>query len=313
VNTNPVRSAVDLIDAEPSSEFLSALRARLLADGSGGQTATTQPPSASGSESVEEYIMLAPGLTRTGPNRRPYVLLLAAAACVAVLAAILILKRSNDPQDAGGLRDVDQSEALPLGQAAQITPDAIGPSWSQVDDFSGSTYADLTASTNAALPECTELKSFGLTQPTTKSVLVHEDFLNGPAPMLHDVWVFATAKDASRAMDVIDGDVFPTCLFDLFDRLTPLSSGTKATSTSQSFDAPAVALHGDRQVIIGQNIDYSFSLGGGVSVQVINAYVQVGRAIAFIDPQYFSDVGPNSNVEQAVTASTDALKKVFGH
>ncbi|HEX2783443.1 MAG TPA: hypothetical protein VHN36_07640 [Ilumatobacteraceae bacterium] len=311
MNTNPVRSAVDLVDAEPSTEFLIALRARLLADGSGAQAATAQQPSASASETVEEYVMLAPGLTRTGPNRRVYKVLLAAAACVAVLAAIVVIKRSNDPEGEGGLRDVDPREALPLGQATQVSPDDFGASWSQVDDFTGSTYADLAAATNAAMPACAQLKSFGLMQPTTKSVLFHEDFLNGSAPMLRDVWVFATKDDASRAMDVIDGDVYPTCFFDFYDRLTTLLR-VKATSTSQSFDLPPVAPHGDRQVIIGQKIDYSISGAGGLSVEAVNAYVQVGRAIAFIDPQYFSDVGPNSNVEQAITVSTDALKKVFG-
>jgi hypothetical protein len=257
--------------------------------------------------------MLKPNPTPTGRNRRLQRILLTAAACAAAVAGVLVVNHlNNDPQSTGELRDVDSREALPLSQAAQITPDVIGPSWSQVDDFSISTYANLNAATIAALPECAELKSFGLMQPTTKSVLFHEDFLNGPAPMLHDVWVFATPKDASLAMDVIAGAVYPTCLFDLFDRLTPLSSGTKATSASRSFDLSPVAPHGDRQVIIGQKIDYTLSVGGGVSVEAVNAFVQVGRAIAFVDPQYFSDVGPKSNVEQAITASTDALKKVFG-
>lgn len=256
--------------------------------------------------------MLAPDLTRAGPNRRLYKVLLAAAACVAVLAAVVVIKRSNDPEAEGGLRDVDPREALPLAEAAQISPDALGPSWSQVDDFTGSTYAELAAATNAALPACAQLQSFGLMQPTTKSVLFHEDFLDGSAPMLRDVWVFATAEDASRAMDVVDGDTYPTCFFAFYDRLTERLR-VEATSTSRSFDLPPIALHGDRQVIIGQKIDYAFAGGGGASVEAVNAYVQVGRAIAFIDPQYFSDVGPNSHVEQAITVSTDALKKVFGH
>jgi hypothetical protein len=312
VNTNPVRSAVDLVDAEPSTEFLSALRARLLADGTGAQAATAQQPSASVSETVEEYVMLAPSLIRTGPHRRVYKVLVAAAACVAVLAAVLIIKRSNDPEGEGGLRDVDPREALPLGQAAQVNPGQFGPSYLQVDDFTGPTYADLAAATIAAIPACAQLRSFGLMQPTTKSVVFHEDFLNGDAPMLRDVWVFATKDDASRAMDVIAGDVYPTCFFDFYDRLTT-HLRVKATSKSQSYDFPPIAPHGDRQVIIGQKIDYAFSGGGGASVEGVNAYVQVGRAIAFIDPQYFSDVGPKSSVEQAITASTDALKKVFGH
>ena len=92
MNTNPVRSAVDLVDIEPSIEFLSALRSRLLADSTGSEAATAQQPSASASETVEEYIMLAPTLTRTGPNRRLHGVL-AAAACIAVVAAIFVIKR----------------------------------------------------------------------------------------------------------------------------------------------------------------------------------------------------------------------------
>ena len=131
---------------------------------------------------------------------------------------------------------------------------------------------------------------------------------------LHDVWVFATKADASRAMDVIEGDVYPTCLFDFFDRTTALSPAYKATSISKSFaiPPPAVKAHGDRQVIIGQQIDYSLSAGQTATAVAVNAYVQVGRAIAFVDPEYLGDTGPDSNVEHTITVSTDALEKVFG-
>jgi hypothetical protein len=311
MNTNPVRSAVDLVDAEPSIEFLSALRARLLADSTEANEATAQQPSASASETVEEYVMLAPSLARTDPNRRVYKVLLAAAACVAVLAAAVVIKRSDDSQEEAGLRDVDPREALPLAEAARITADQIGTGWQQVDDFTLADYAKQTAAINAAMPACAQLASVGLAQPTNKSVIVHQDFANGPVPMFHDVWVFATPEDASRAMDVIASDLYRTCSFKLFDRLTALNRNITALSTSTKWGAPAVAKHGDRQVIIGQNINYTF-LVGGTNAQAINAYVQVGRAIAFIDPQYFRTTGPNSNVEHAITFSTDALKNVFG-
>ena len=74
-----------------------------------------------------------------------------------------------------------------------------------------------------------------------------------------------------------------------------------------------IALHGDRQVIIGQKIHYVLSPGGPLDVQAINAFVQVGRAISFIDVQDYGDYTANSNVMEAITASADALKKVFGH
>jgi hypothetical protein len=312
VNSNPVRAAADLIDAEPSREFLRALRARLLADGTPAEASTTtQQPSALASETAEEYVMLAPNPNRSGPSRRVQVIVLAAAVCVVAVAAIVIINRPGHTSS-GGLRDVNPTEASPLAAAAKILPDAVGPLWSQVDDFNGSTYADVSAEVITAVPDCAQLKSVGLLQPTTKSVLFHQDFLNGPAPMLHDVWVFATPADASRAMDVIDGDVYPGCLFSFFDHLTPLSSGVKATSASRSFDIPPIASQGDRQIVIGQMIHYVLSVGGTIDPQAVNVFVQVGRAIAFIDPQYFDDVGPTSNVVEAITASTDALKKVFG-
>ena len=315
MNSNPVRSAVDLVDAEPSREFLSALRARLLADDR-TPVATTPPPKTSGATNVEEYVVLAPRPTGTNSNRRLYRALLAAAACVALVAAILVIKHTSDSNQTG-LRDVDPREALPLGQAARITADQLkrvegSAGWQQVDDFSLSDYAKQTAAINAQTPACAQLASVGLAQPTSKSVLVHQDFANGPVPMLRDVWVFATPADASRAMDVIAGDVYPMCSFKLFDRLTALNRNITALSTSTVWrQAPQIAPHGDRQVIIGQKIDYTF-LVGAASAEAINAYVQVGRAIAFIDPQYLSDVSSTSNVELAITASTNALKDVFG-
>ncbi len=255
--------------------------------------------------------MVAPSLTDTGPNRRLYKVL-AAAACVAVLAVILIITRSNDPQAEGGLRDVDPREALPLGQAALITAEEIGAGWQGVDDFTVADYERETAAINTETPACAELASVGLTNPTSKSVLVHQDFANGPVPMFHDVWVFATLEDASRAMNVIAGDVYPTCSLKLFDRLTALNRNITAVSTSTAWQTtPSVAPHGDRQVIIGQKIEYTFP-NGHATAGAINAYVQVGRAIAFIDPQHLGDVGPTSNVEHAITLSTDALEKVFG-
>ena len=322
MNANPVRSALDLIDAEPSSEFLSALRARLLADGTAAEASTTtQQPSALTPEIAEEYVMLAPNPNRRGPSRRMQIALLAVAACAAAVAAVVVINRpTSDSGNKGELRDVDAKKALSLGEATLITADTLNGTaltgagrWVRVDDLTVSDYAEQSAATSVALPGCAQLASIGLMQPTSKSVTVHQDFVSGIVPMLHDVWVFATPEDASRAMDAIAGNVYPTCWFDLFDRLTPLGRMSHTTSTSYASEMPSsIAQHGDRQVIISQRIVYT-TFQSGANVEAINAYVQVGRAISFIDPQYLGDVGPNSNVERAIAASTAALQKVFGH
>jgi hypothetical protein len=261
----------------------------------------------------EEFIMLkTAGSGHSKSRLRNFVL--AGAACAAALVAVVVIATTNsNSSDGGTLGDVDPKEALPLADAAKIDPKDLGEGWVEVDHFGGSTYANMAATVIAARPECEQAKSFGLLQPTTKSATAHQDFLNIPAPMIHDVWVFATPEDASRAMDFIAGDVYPNCLFDLWDQTTPLlGAPINATSKSEAWQAPAVAPHGDRQIIIGQRIHYTFVGDTPQAPVAINAFVQVGRAIAFIIPQYLGDVGPTSNVEKAITLSTDALKKVFG-
>jgi hypothetical protein len=323
---HPLTTAFEHLDDQPAAGFRETLLAELLDD-------LTQPPSTQAvvpRDSEPQEITVLKKLDRSNPpsTRTRVILGVAAAVAVAVgVTAFVVNRRHADttvvPATTPGSspdgtaivtpRELDPGEALPLGQAAMISADKLGAGWQQVDDFSISDYAKQAAAVNAETPACAQLASVGLAQPTGKSVIVHRDFANGPVPMFHDVWVFATTADASRAMDVIAGDVFPTCAFKLFDRLTALNRNITAESTSRSWQAPPIAAHGDRQIVIGQKIDYTFGGGGAASPEAINAYVQVGRAIAFIDPEYLSDVSPTSNVETTITASTDALKKVFGH
>jgi len=130
--------------------------------------------------------------------------------------------------------------------------------------------------------------------------------------MFRQVMVFASAEDASRAMDVIAGQVFPQCMFDLIDRIIPLGRRMNATTKSETWQAPPIASHGDRQVAFGQLVRYTVSTGN-VDIYLINVYVQVGRAIAWVDPQYFPEsTTPLYRVDRAVDASVAALAHVFG-
>ena len=289
-----------------------------------GPQMTNTSPTALPSDPPEDYVKLALSASPTGSNRRMSKgrvmrIVLGVAACVAlILILVVVVNRPNDDSNAAGnLHDVKAAEALPLATAAMFNADALKDGhnsvtgWTRVDDYTSEIYAQATAETKATRPECARLTSAGLLQPTTKSVNVHQDFVAGFAPMLHDVWVFATPQDATKAMDVIASDVFPPCLFSLFDDLTPLGRRAFSTSVSRSWDAPTIALHGDRQIIIGQHIDYTFT-DSSARVDAINAFVQVGRAISFVDMQYFGLLDPASNVERAITASANALQNVFG-
>jgi hypothetical protein len=114
-------------------------------------------------------------------------------------------------------------------------------------------------------------------------------------------------------MDVIAGDVYATCWFDLFDRLIPLGPtlGT-STSTSDAWDAPAITQHGERQIIIGQ---HATLVGSDATVEAyfVNAYVQVGRAISWINPMTGATTDSGLfTVDRAITATATALTSTFG-
>ena len=263
-------------------------------------------------DAASEYVTLAPDPPRIGTTRRFSKVLLAAAACIALLATgAIIANRVSDDSNAGELNDVNPEEALPLAQTALITPDQIGSRWRKQDPFTESVFAEQTAATIAALPDCAMLTSFGLFSPTTKSVAARQAFTIGNAEDIrHTVFVFATPEDASRAMDIIDGDIYPKCWFNLYDHLAPLGRfGAIITSTSEAWDAPQIALQGDRQVIIGQHM--SFTSGDGpFDAHIINAYVQTGRAISWIAPTYH--VGANLfPVDKMISATATALDEVF--
>jgi hypothetical protein len=110
-------------------------------------------------------------------------------------------------------------------------------------------------------------------------------------------------------MDVIAGKLYPTCSLNANDRGYAPNS---AVAISEAWDAPQIAPHGDRQVIIGQ---HTTTIHSGLREEryLVNAYVQVGRAISWINPDYVATgANPLLEVDNEITAATTALTKVFG-
>jgi hypothetical protein len=73
--------------------------------------------------------------------------------------------------------------------------------------------------------------------------------------------------------------------------------------------------YGDRQLIFGQHLVYQFGEDPGPDLRVVNAYVQVGRAIAWVDPSYGPVAGhpdPMFGFNAVLTAVTSSLQQVFG-
>jgi hypothetical protein len=202
---------------------------------------------------------------------------------------------------------------MQLASRAIVDPHDLGALWQLGTPWPDApTYAQLVGQTQQAIPDCAQLPDFGLLPPTDKSATVQENFYAADKWMLGQVVVFASAEDAARAMDAIAGHVYPHCVFDLVDRIIPLGRRMHATTTSETWNAPKVTAHGDRQVSFGQLVHETLT-SGNVDLYLINVYVQVGRAIAWVDPQYFPESNtPLYRVDKAVDASTRALEAVFG-
>ncbi|HEY4610898.1 MAG TPA: hypothetical protein VIH06_16890, partial [Ilumatobacteraceae bacterium] len=95
MNSNPIRSAVDLVDAEPSTEFLSALRAQVVGD----RVVVPDDRSArsiAAPEPVEAYVAIAPTAARGKSNRRLRLVLGAAAAIAVAAIAVIVINRPKD-------------------------------------------------------------------------------------------------------------------------------------------------------------------------------------------------------------------------
>ena len=200
--------------------------------------------------------------------------------------------------------------------------DALGVEWTSGYSWGESELAIQAAATTAAMPACALLNDVGLLPPTTKSTTAHQ-FIPDTNLLFQQVFVFATRADATRAMNVIGGGVFPACWFNLFDRLTPLTmSGWTSTSDAwepSQLELPAdvkITAHGDRQVIIGQHTRFVRPDDlAPLQRYFFNAFVQVDRTILWVNPRLLlprdtDTADPQQRsvaVDETITAATNAL------
>jgi hypothetical protein len=313
VSHNRVGDAIRLIDLAPSGEFRSDLRAELLAEFAlqeAGRSGVANLVAAASPEQVEVHVTLTSDKSPSSLRRRLWRTVVAAAACLAVVATGVVIAHHDKFSEPRDLRDVDRREADPLARRGLIAPEVLGVAWVVGPNSPDTARLRQATETIAAMPGCGVLISAGLFPPTTKSATAYQ-FVDDGNFLGQRVFVYATAEDASRAMDVIDGDTFAACWFNLFDRIrvAPVV-GAGRTPPSEAWNAPTISLHGDRQVIIGQRVTIVRpSITDGV--HLVNAFVQVGRAIVWINPRLPAS-GDLSEVEKAITAATTALKNASG-
>ena len=193
MSQNIIHAAVDLVDLEPSDEFVAELGQQLLDELIAPHpTEVDAPltPHSSPPETTEDVVVVTHVPSLLDRQRKRRRILLAAAACLALFAAAaIILNRPDDSSEPDQLTDVDEREARPLGDRAGISVSVLGGEWNERADQGGVPFSALEAETTKEIPQCAALADFGVWSPTTKSVTAHQFFEIGRASCRERVYV----------------------------------------------------------------------------------------------------------------------------
>jgi hypothetical protein len=289
MSLNPILDAFESVDVTPSAAFRQQAR---------GEFLSALVRHDVGDEIVAEATARVIEASRPTPGRRLNVVF-GIAASVAIVAAltIVVTNRKSEPSPA------DTSHDAAVAEASLISANQIGVSWQithQWDAFTSRKIADVAAS----VPACADYVDFAFDSPKRKAVTEGRIFASPPLFALTQwVYIFPTEAAATQAMDKIAEAPFVPCLGRFMDALFP-KLGSSATTTR--IDALPLAAHGDRQVVLGQSIQ----VDGGGTYTVMNAFVQVGRGIVYVNPTPDSShdsLDPAGRLEKVFTAATNNL------
>jgi hypothetical protein len=288
---NAISDAFESVDVTPSADFRQQLRGRFLA-------AVEQQEVSD--EIVADSTVTVIEVTR--PERRRSKVVLGVAASIAVVAAltVVVLSRISETDD------VDTSRDPAIAGSSLLSPTQIGVSWSVTHQWDAFTSRDV-ADVAATVPACAPYLDYAFDSPRREAATSGRIF-GSPQQFALTQWVyiFPTEAAASRAMDKIAEPAFVPCFTQFMDALFPKLGGL---TTTTSIEAPSLAAHGDRQVVLGQSIDFA----GVGTFTVMNVFVQVGRGIVYVNPtpDALDSRDPASRLERVLAAATDDLRNAL--
>ena len=239
----------------------------------------------------------------TSSGHRRMKVVLAAAASIALIAAlaVVIINHQSEPVA------VDTSHDPEIAKAAIIEPSDLGFSWS-VTHMWGDLTSRSIAESAATVPECEPYLDDAFDTAGRQAVTAGRQFgIRGSELttwiITQWVYIFPSEKAASQAMDKIAEPGFQPCLDHVFRRMY-------GNSQASRLDPLPVAPHGDRQIVIGQHLVFGAPPPDGIPVDTMNVWVQIGRAVVFVDPSTdtHDSLDPEGRIERAVSAATDALQ-----
>ncbi len=236
------------------------------------------------------------------PRHRRMKVLLGAAASIALVAALAVVVINHQAEP-----EVDTSHDLDIAKAAIFEPSDLGFSWS-VTHLWGDLTSRSIAESAATVPECKPYLDYAFDTAGRHAVTAGRQFGIPGLEMVtwvitQWIYIFPSEKAASQAMDKIAEPGFAPCFDHVFRRMY-------GNSQASRLDPLPVAPHGDRQIVIGQHLDFGAPPPDGIPVDTMNVWVQIGRAVVFVDPSTdtHDSLDPAGRIELAVSAATDALQ-----
>ena len=294
---NPISIAFEHVDVEPSTAFREQLRVQFLAAVQPGVSAEVSFEAAR-HDVVDSDDVDTVNVVEARPPRRRVSMALGIAASIAIVAAltIVVFNRHSEPNE------IDTSRDPAIAESSLISPKQVGVSWQishQYDSLTSRDVADVAANVSA----CAAYVDYAFDSPRRQAATAGRIF-SSPQQFALTQWVyiFPTEAAATRAMDKIAEASFEPCLSQFMDALMPKIAGTVKTTT---VEPPPLGAHGDRQVVLGQSIDFS----GVGAFTVMNVFVQVGRGIVYVNPSpdAHDSLDPAGRLEKVLTAATDDL------
>ena len=295
------------LDAEPSAEFTESMRARLLSElvdpDTGEEPSTIADAGVLG---VDEHVLVSVRSAER-QSRRVRVLLGAAAAIalISVLTVVVLTRRS-------GPAAIDTRHDAQIAERALMPVADLGTGWSITHELDKYTTR-VAAGVAANVPSCAPYVNYVFDSPHRDAVASQVRLVTPRSFTLWDVvYVFPSKSAASLVMDKIAEPPFRDCFTRYLEAATPVIS-PGGTSTSEIVDTPPLNQHGERQIAFTTLNTYQTS-GGPVPSTSINVFIQIDRAIVYVNPvpDFHADTDPQSSVEIAMSRATKSLRAALG-
>jgi hypothetical protein len=292
------------LDAEPSVEFIESMRAQLFSElvHSGTEQGSSTVLGA-GALDVDEHPVVS--VTSAESKSRRVHVLLGAAAVLVLIAALAVVLLTRRPA-------IDTSHDAQIAERALVPVESFGDGWSishDYDEYTTRVGADVAAS----VPSCAPFVDYVFDSQRRDARASQMRYQTPRSFTLWDfVSVFPSESAASLAMDKIAEPAFQDCFTTYLEAATPVISPGEA-STSEVVDTPPLLEHGDRQIAITTMNTYQ-TPNGPVPITSINVFIQIDRAIVYVNPvpDFHADTDSHSSVEIAMSRATESLRAALG-